>query len=121
MKPFDLEKAKAGAKVISRRGFPARILCYDLQHDDYSLVVAIACRVNGTESIVMRRENGMGYTTPDDFDLFMAPEKCYGAMWLDKDGEPTCTLGLYDSVHELQSALWAKASQPNFKIVEFEV
>ena len=123
MKPFDLEKAKAGAKVISRRGFPARILCYDLQHDDYSLVVAIACRVNGTESIVMRRENGMGYTTPDDFDLFMAPTKKYGAMWISRiTNKPTCSDRLYDSKEAAIACLSAVFDGPKYyQIVEFEV
>ena len=30
MKPFDLEKAKAGAKVVTGGGYAARFICYDL-------------------------------------------------------------------------------------------
>ena len=29
MKPFDIEKAKAGAAVVDNSGFPARILCFN--------------------------------------------------------------------------------------------
>ena len=29
LKPFDLEAAKAGAKVITRDGRPVRIICFD--------------------------------------------------------------------------------------------
>lgn len=32
-KAFDLEKAKAGVKVVTGTGFPVRIICYDMKCD----------------------------------------------------------------------------------------
>lgn len=34
LKPFDLEKAKQGAKVVTRDGRPVRIICWDKLDDD---------------------------------------------------------------------------------------
>lgn len=39
-KPFDLEKAKAGAKLVTRRGIPARIVCYDAK-GDYPVIAIV--------------------------------------------------------------------------------
>lgn len=50
MKPFDIEKAKAGQPVCTGRGEPVRILCYDKKGDDYPIVALVGI-VNGYEEI----------------------------------------------------------------------
>ena len=35
MKEFNLELAKSGAKLITRKGLPARIVCYDRVDEKY--------------------------------------------------------------------------------------
>ena len=121
MRPFDLEAAKQGAKVITREGLPVRIFCYDLKEGVYTILAAIDYGDEEDHHTFTKDGKLSVFSDDTNLDLFMAPEKRYAAIWLDKDGEPTCTLGLYDSVHEMQTALWRIASQPNFKIVEFEV
>lgn len=124
MKPFDLEKAKAGAKVITRNRLPVRILCFDLKHTEYSIVATVLDNnVFNTEHVILRRENGMKYTTPDAFDLFMAPTKKYGAMWISRiTNKPTCSDRLYDSEEAAIACLSAVFDGPKYyQIVEFEV
>ena len=38
MKPFDLEKAKAGASICTRNGSKARIVCFDANNKRFPLV-----------------------------------------------------------------------------------
>lgn len=75
-KPFDLEAAKAGNKVITREGWPVRILCFDKAvNSDYS-IVALVKNPDGFEVIEIYNTSGLcnsGCTDPSD--LFMAPVK----------------------------------------------
>lgn len=48
MKPFDLEKAKAGAPLRTREGFRARIVCFDADNDRFP-IVALLKSDNGKE------------------------------------------------------------------------
>lgn len=48
MKPFDLEKAKAGASICTREGFRARIVCFDADNDRFS-IIALLKSDNGKE------------------------------------------------------------------------
>lgn len=57
--PFDLEKAKQGAKLVTSEGYPARIICWDCDSEDYKIVALV--HVDGRESPVMFMENGMSY------------------------------------------------------------
>lgn len=41
MKPFDLEKAKAGASVCTRDGSKARIVCFDADNDRFPIVALL--------------------------------------------------------------------------------
>ena len=59
LKPFDLEKAKQGAKLATSEGYPARIICWDCDSEDYKIVALI--HVDGRESPAMFMENGMSY------------------------------------------------------------
>ena len=49
MKPFDLEKAKAGAPLCTREGFRARIVCFDADNDRFPIVA------------LLKSDNGKGY------------------------------------------------------------
>lgn len=40
-KPFDAEAAKNGAKVVTRSGNPARIICYDRVGNTYSMIALV--------------------------------------------------------------------------------
>lgn len=45
--PFDIEKAKQGAKVVTRRGLPVRITDYAIKDEDYPILALID--INGKE------------------------------------------------------------------------
>lgn len=49
MQPFDLEKAKNGAKVVTRNGNPVRIICFDRIDAKFEgCVVALVCNAKKT-------------------------------------------------------------------------
>ena len=78
LKPFNLEKAKQGAKVITRDGRPARIICWDRVGKLYPIVALVECHYNDgkTEEEVMIYTNQGTYNddgTEHCYDLFMAP------------------------------------------------
>lgn len=94
MKPFDLEKAKAGAELRTRDGRPARIICWDRQSDGFPIVALVS---NGErEDIYKYPESGekLGYKL-DALDLFMAPEKKEGWVNVYKDLAKYITGGDY--------------------------
>ncbi len=74
-KPFDLAAAKAGAKVITRAGQPARIICYDYKYYDFygqHPIVAIL-EIDGRESISKYFIDGSSIpNTTSSTDLVMA-------------------------------------------------
>jgi hypothetical protein len=73
MKPFDLERAKAGDPVITRDGRPVRILCFDGPHEDHPIV-----GMTGTN--IMTFTDAGSYLTSFELsvDLFMATTKKEG-------------------------------------------
>lgn len=74
MKKFDLEKAKAGDKVVTRDGREVRIVCFDRagKHP----MIALVKNDDGAEGLVTFSLDGNccfdGEETP--LDLFMAPK-----------------------------------------------
>lgn len=76
MKPFDIEKAKAGHPVCTRDGRKARIICFDVKGDGYPIIALI----DEGESEYTRYYNKKGKTEdyPDGYDLMMASEKKTG-------------------------------------------
>ena len=46
--PFDIEKAKAGAKVVTGYGYPVRVCLFDLKNK-YTPIVA-AVEIHGVET-----------------------------------------------------------------------
>lgn len=53
MKPFDLEKAKAGAKICTRSGNQARIICFDVRDRHYPIVALITKKRNNFIDCIM--------------------------------------------------------------------
>lgn len=39
--PFNIEKAKSGAKIVTRDNYPVRILCYDLEDSRMPIIAAV--------------------------------------------------------------------------------
>lgn len=79
MKPFDLEKAKAGHPVVTRDGRRARILTCEMNNAWYTIVAIITANEPCAGS-----ESAETYTTKGEFfpdgsespnDLFLAPDK----------------------------------------------
>lgn len=74
--PFDLEKAKAGAKLVTRDGRPARIIRWDRDWGNYhNTIVAL---INDKEGVlnVLYTSDGRHHTDGEDScsDLFILEE-----------------------------------------------
>lgn len=83
MKEFDLEKAMAGAPIMTRDGREARIIG-ERKHPEYPLVVAV-CDKDGTEDIYLYTYEGRSYVHQIcDEDLVMVPivHKKYANFYL---------------------------------------
>ena len=71
MKPFDLEKAKAGAPVQTRNGKPARIICFDAL---YEKPICAFVTEFGMTHVFFYDEEGCCYTEhtrENNYDLMM--------------------------------------------------
>lgn len=93
-KPFDLEKAKAGAPVCNGDGRPARIVCFDakgmIDGTPYP-IVAMVIDDNGLEMAYRFTEKGLGHGS---WDLRMATNDV--TAWVNlyqKRGEAVCAGG----------------------------
>jgi hypothetical protein len=75
LKPFDLEKAKQGAEVVTRDGKPARIICWDRKGKHYPIVALVEEANVEEEVIVTYTARGTSHTNGEEYayDLFMAP------------------------------------------------
>ncbi len=59
MKEFDLEAAKAGARVTTEQGYPVRIICFDRKNNiSESPIVALVSWDDGYEVVRSYDENG---------------------------------------------------------------
>ena len=91
LKPFDIQKAKAGKPVCTRDGRKARIICFDLKNDEYPIVAAVGN--DCFENPFCYTENGkLTNGIESDKDLMMLPEKKGG--WINiiktEDGGYCC-------------------------------
>ena len=95
-KPFDIEKAKAGAKIMTRDGSPARIIETNLM-GEYPIAIARVVYHNG-----VKNEFPYSYTIDGRFrkdrpneiyDLVMCPEKHEGWMNLYKRSDGSILSG----------------------------
>lgn len=79
MKPFDLEKAKAGAPVCTRNGLKVKILRFDVKNLNYQ-IAALVTDKNGIEYYENYTKDGRYYVAgyEDDMDLVMASIKHKG-------------------------------------------
>lgn len=77
LKPFDIQKAKAGKPVCTRDGRKARIICFDLKNDEYPIVAAVGN--DSSETLFSYTTNGeIADGIESDKDLMMLPEKKEG-------------------------------------------
>ncbi len=74
--PFDIEKAKQGAKVVTRAGHDVRILCYDSKVNEKEPIVTEIYGESNVVSIVTHSEKGryIGDDAESDYDLMIAEE-----------------------------------------------
>lgn len=78
MKPFDLEKAKAGRQVCTRDGRPVRIIDFNIKSEGHPILALVD---NGIEEIPQTyTKNGMWNNQKEesDYDLFMKETKKRG-------------------------------------------
>lgn len=82
MKPFNLEEAKAGKRVITGSGNVVRILCFDFKHPNGYSIAGITTDEFGVEQLDSWTASGHYYVNEDvsELDLFMASTKREG--WL---------------------------------------
>lgn len=78
LKPFDLEKAKQGAKVVTRNGRPARIICWDRVDATEPIVALVGSYDNEygkmAEDVCTYTDRGEYMCEEEhNLDLFMAP------------------------------------------------
>lgn len=76
LKPFDLEKAKAGAKVVTRDGRQVRIICWDRMDTTEHIVALVECHIDvkTVEKVFTYTNRGEYWRGEEhDLDLFMAP------------------------------------------------
>lgn len=99
MKPFDFEKAKAGAPVCTREGFNARIICFDANNDRFPIVALIIDSNSSNGYPVSLTKKGRfsdgEKDTPDD--LFMVGEKKEGWINIYEASKERCIGAVYNS------------------------
>ena len=98
MKPFYLEKAKAGAPLCTREGFRARIVCFDADNDRFP-IVALLKSDNGKEYPASFTKEGRFSDGKADCskDLFMEGIKREGWINIYKALEEKCIGSVYNS------------------------
>lgn len=80
MKPFDIEKAKAGHPVCTRNGRKARIICFDAKsYKKGEEIIALVTKPDGSEYVEYYTQDGRFSDSKEDMDdLMMASEKKTG-------------------------------------------
>jgi hypothetical protein len=76
LRPFDLDRAKAGDKVVTRDGRPVRIVCFDkISSTGRPIIGLIKCC--NCESSDIFKTNGKFLDSEEEcsLDLFMLPKK----------------------------------------------
>lgn len=72
LKPFDIEKAKAGAEVCTRDGHKARVICFDMKGGTNRPIIALYNMKEDLETIDSYSTNGysiIGEKSPNDLML----------------------------------------------------
>lgn len=90
LRPFDVQKAKDGAEVVTRDGKSVRIISYDRVDKSYP-IVGLVMHNDGRESVHIFNKLGKWqkiYSDDEDFfDLFIKPVKQTGWVNLYKDDD----------------------------------
>lgn len=95
MKDFDLAAAKRGARVCTRDGKPARILCFDsnMASDEYATPIVAEVAINGRMNIICYTAKGcLDVEGQSKYDLMMADDDYLEKLERgepDHIGEPT--------------------------------
>lgn len=99
MKPFDLEKAKAGAPVCTREGFRARIVCFDANNNRFPIIALIKDSNSSNEYPVSLTKKGRFSDGEADSgkDLFMVGEKKEGWINIYEASKERCIGAVYNS------------------------
>lgn len=99
MKPFDLEKAKAGASICTREGFRARIVCFDADNDRFPIVALVKDSITSNEYPVSLTKKGRFSDGEADSpkDLFMVGEKKEGWVNIYEALKEKCIGAVYNS------------------------
>ena len=104
MKPFNLQEAKAGKPVCTRDGRNARIICFDVKSEYFSIVALVD--TEGKEFVGKFDINGRYYyETKEDspIDLFMKPEKHEGWGWVSHNNIYSIFTQIYETKEEALS------------------
>lgn len=74
--PFDVTKAKQGAKIVTRDGYNVRILCFDRNSDSYPIVALVQNTDSGEDEIISYTKHGYFFEKADETgdDLFIEEE-----------------------------------------------
>ena len=78
MKPFDLEAAKAGAKVMTKEGQPVRLICFDANSAEDAPIIGLARYSDGPEEYVVHYDSSGRHEGSSCSHLCMAPVKREG-------------------------------------------
>lgn len=73
MKPFNIEESKKGAKLITRNGRSARIICYDrMTNGKPGVIIALVKGQKGVfESLIYYNKEGQQIDHIKDLDLLI--------------------------------------------------
>ena len=115
--PFDLDKAKNGAKVVTRNGYPVRIGFFELKGEHSFPVVGAVC-IDGQEKVNLFTPEGKGSELCDesDLDLFIEEEEkekprreysCTDSIYVPKDDE-----GIREELIDAINGLWDNDALP---------
>lgn len=73
-KPFNLEEARVGVKVVTRNGRPARIICYDYNNAP-PIIALVQDKGLTTEGTRYYRNDGTEISDNKEFDLLLISEE----------------------------------------------
>lgn len=115
MKPFDLEKAKAGAPLCTREGFRARIVCFDADNDRFP-IVALLKSDNGKEYPASFTKEGRFSDGEVDSsnDLLMVGEKKEGWMNIYKRMDQVMNSSIYETKGEAMYKIIRENEYPTY-------
>ena len=104
MKPFNLKTAKEGAPICTRDGRKAKILCFDLDNEDYKIAAAISMENHKGEKLETYTIEGRyeDISVEKPLDLMMVTEKKKGWIPIAWFGENKRGLLIFDTKEEAE-------------------